>query len=330
MIKKKIYVISEIGINHNGEFSKIKKLIYLSKKAGADAVKFQLYNPETLGDKNIKKRYRLFKKFKKITLYEMWSKVCIKTHWLKKIEKICKDIKIDLGFSIFDYQSLKKLENINYKFIKIASGDLNDHYLIKKFLKTRKLIVLSSGMSNEKEIKQTCKLINNTKHYLLHCISLYPTLAREVNLKRMIKLSKFTKNVGFSDHTIGPLASIKAISMGAKMIEKHFTFDKNADGPDHKLSADFEDLKLICEFARNNSNYLGKGFINPTKKELRMRKFARKSIFAKKRILVGEKFSIDNIESRRPGIGIPAFKFEDYLNKTSKKEYIVGEIIKII
>ena len=319
MIKRKTYIISEIGINHNGEYNKVKKLIYLSKKAGADAVKFQLFSPEILGNKNIKKRYRLFKRFKKISLYEMWCKVCLKTDWLKKIEKICKDIKIDLGFSIFDYQSLKKLKNINYKFIKIASGDLNDHYLIKKYLKTRKFIILSTGMSNEKEIRKTYSLTNNKKIYLLHCISLYPTLVKEVNLKRMIRLTKFTRNVGFSDHTIGPLASIKAISMGAKIIEKHFTFDKKASGPDHQLSADFQALKLICEFAKNNYDYLGKGSIKPTKKELKMKKFARKSIFAKKKILIGEKFTINNIETRRPGTGIPANEFEKYLNKNSKK-----------
>ena len=184
-------------------------------------------------------------------------------------------------------------------------------------------------MANYNEIKKTCKILRKNQFYLLHCISLYPTLTDEVNLRRMINLKKFSKNIGFSDHTLGPLASIKAISLGAKVLEKHFTYNKNADGPDHKSSANFEELKLICDFSKNNNKYLGNGLIGPGKKEKKMKKFARKSLFAKKKILIGEKFTKSNIEVRRPGIGVSADNFENHLNKYSKRKYSKGDIIKI-
>ena len=327
--KKSTYIIAEIGINHNGDFKKIINLMDLAKNANADAVKFQLYNPSSLANPldKIKKNYFSFKK--KETLYEMWKRLRIKDSWIKKISEYAIDIKIDLGFSIFDIESLNKLKNINYKFIKIASGDINNHYLIKKFLNKKKIIILSTGMANYNEIKKTFKILRKNQIYLLHCVSLYPTLTDEVNLGRMINLRKLTKNIGFSDHTLGPLASIKAISLGAKVLEKHFTYNKNADGPDHKSSANFEELKLICDFSKNSIKYLGNGLIGPGKKEKKMKKFARKSLFAKQKISIGEKFTKSNIEVRRPGIGISADNFENYLNKYSKRKYSKGDIIKI-
>ena len=163
---------------------------------------------------------------------------------------------------------------------------------------------------------------------LLHCVSLYPTNYNELNLNRMKKLQSITKNVGFSDHSIGVIGSIKAINLGARVIEKHFTFSKNADGPDHKSSADFNDLKIICDFAKENKNMEGTGKIEPSKKELKMRIFARKSIFAKKDIQIGERFTEQNITCKRPGYGIEANKYYKILGKKSKKKFKKFEIIK--
>jgi|TARA_B100001093_G_scaffold518081_1_gene601749 sialic acid synthase SpsE len=329
MKNKNTYIVAEIGINHNGSKKTLFKLIDEAKRAGANAVKFQLYKASTLANPsdNIKKNYFSFKK--KETLYQMWNRLRIKDSWIKEISEYTNKIKIDLGFSIFDIKSLNKLKGINYEFIKIASGDINDHYLIKKILNKKKIIILSTGMAYNNEIKKTCKIIGKNRFYLLHCISLYPTLVNEVNLQRMISLKKFTKNVGFSDHTLGPMASIKAISLGAKVIEKHFTYDKKAEGPDHKSSANFDELKLICDFSKENKKYLGDGLIDPRKREREMRKFARKSLFAKKKISIGEKFTVNNIETRRPGIGVSVNNFESYLSKYSKKRYSKGDAIKI-
>ena len=205
---------------------------------------------------------------------------------------------------------------------------LVSNFLIKKITDKKKFNILSTGMGEEKEIAQACKLLPKKKLALLHCVSLYPTSPRETNLKRMNKLKKYSYNIGFSDHTIGIIASIKAITMGAKVIEKHFTYSHKADGPDHLSSANFSELKIICQFAKTHNKYLGNGNIRPTLKERAMKKFARKSIYAKKNILSGENYTPKNIENRRPNTGVEPTKYEDFLKKKSKKNYRSGDLIE--
>jgi N,N'-diacetyllegionaminate synthase len=324
------YIIAELGINHDGNLKKIIKLIKLAKKAGASAVKFQLFEPSTLANIKDKKKYKLFKRYKSETLFQMWERLTIKKKWLKKIEATCRFVKIDLGFSVFDIKSLEMLRAIKYHFLKVASGDLNDHFLIKKIIKKNKYIILSTGMADEKEIKKTCKLLNKQKFTLLHCVSLYPVFIKNINLKRMVKLKKYSESVGFSDHTIGIHAAIKSITMGAEVIEKHFTYDNKADGPDHSSSANFEQLKLICEFSKSHKKMLGNGNISPSKNENNMKQFARKSIIATQKIKIGENFSYNNIRCARPGTGIDASFFEKLIGRKSKFLFEKDDLIKLL
>jgi N,N'-diacetyllegionaminate synthase len=324
------YIIAELGINHDGSLKKIIKLIKLAKKAGASAVKFQLFEASTLANIKDKKKYKLYKKYKNETLFQMWERLSIKKKWLKKIETICILLKINLGFSIFDIKSLELLRGIKYHFLKIASGDLNDHFLIRKIITKNKHIILSTGMAVEKEIKKTCKLLKKKKFTLLHCVSLYPVSIRKINLKRMVKLRKYSESVGFSDHTIGIQAALKAITMGAEVIEKHFTYNNKSDGPDHASSANFQQLKLICEFAKSHKNMLGNGNIRPSKNELKMKKFARKSIIAAQRIEIGKNFSYNNIRCARPGTGIDASLFEKLIGRKSKFLFEKDDLIKLL
>mgnify|MGYP001188465298 FL=1 len=328
--KEVTYIIAEIGINHDGDLRKISKLIKLAKEAGANAVKFQLFEASTLANKANKKKYKLFKSYKNETLFQMWKRLTIKKNWLIKIESLCKNFEIDLGFSVFDIKSLEMLNGIKYAFLKIASGDLNDHFLIKKILSKKKYNILSTGMADAKEIKQTCKLFNKKKLTLLHCVSLYPTSINNINLGRMIKLKKYSTSVGFSDHTIGVNASIKAITMGATIIEKHFTYDNKADGPDHSSSANFHQLKTICDFAKSHQRILGSGKISPSEEEIKMRIFARKSIYASQNIEIGNRFSYKNIKCARPGTGIDASFFEKIIGKKSKSFLKKGDLIKLL
>ena len=319
MKKNKCYIIAEIGINHNGNFKILSKLIKLAKKAGADAVKFQLFNPETLASKKDPKKYKLFKNKPNQTLFEMWKSVAIKKKWPTKIKNLSKKIKIDLGFSVFDEQSLNQIRKIKPNFIKIASSDITDLNLLNKIKKTKpKHIIMSTGMASKNEIINAFKIFNKNIS-LLHCVSLYPTDYKELNLNRMVKLNNITKNVGFSDHSLGVIGSINAIALGAKILEKHFTFDKKAYGPDHQSSADFNDLKIICEFAKNKNNMLGNGKIEPSKKEIKMRLFARKSIYARKNIKKGDKFSENNLVCKRPGDGTDAKYIFNLIGKKSSK-----------
>jgi N,N'-diacetyllegionaminate synthase len=328
-MNKKTYIIAEIGINHNGSLKNALRLIKKAKQCGADAVKFQLYQTITMANKKDKKKYKLFKKRKKETLYNMWERLRIKKNWLKKIENNCKKNKIELGFSIFDSESLKMLSHIKYKFIKIASSDITDLNLIKKFKKTKKWIIASSGMANKKEMNEACNIIGKNKFSLLHCVSAYPTPIKNINLKRMLNLKKLCKSVGFSDHTIGITSSIVAINLGAKIIEKHFTDNKLNDGPDHLCSADTKDLKYICNYNLDRIKTLGTGKINPSANELKMKKFARKSLFAKKKIAKNEFFTCKNVAARRPGIGLAANKIFKILGTKSKYHFNINDLIKI-
>ena len=329
MKKNKCYIIAEIGINHDGKLENVIKLIKYAKKAGASAVKFQVYDPHTLGRREDERLIKLFKSYPSETRYKMWKRLSFKKNWIDKISKECKKQKIDLGFSVFDEESLNKIKRAKPKFIKIASSDLNDLFLIKQIKKTKIKIIVSSGMSYEKEIRKTIKILKNYNFTILHCVSLYPTDYKLVNLKRMQKIKKLHHSVGFSDHSIGISAAIKAIEMGASVLEKHFTYDKFADGPDHKCSADFHDMKLICDYALMNDKILGNGNIKPSKKELLNRINAKKSIWAKKDINKGENFSVNNIEKTRPYSGLSADRFPEIIKKKSKYNFKKGDLIKI-
>ena len=325
----KPYIIAEIGINHEGKLNYITKLISSAKRAGADAVKFQIFKAESFADKNSKIKKYYYKKNKKETLYQMWKRLEINNKKLKLINSLCKRIKIDLIFSVFDYESLIRLKKVKFKYIKIASSDINDFPLLKKIKKIKKKIIISTGMANKKEIKKIINFFGKKNIFLLHCVSLYPCPENKINLKRIDSLKKkFNLNIGFSDHTVGINSCIMAMCKGAKIIEKHFTLNKKLEGPDHLLSADESDLKMICNFAKKINLISGNGLINPSREELKMLKIARKSIYVKRKIFKNELFTKNNLEIRRPeGFFDPA-DIDKIINKKSSKNLKIGINLK--
>jgi N,N'-diacetyllegionaminate synthase len=325
----KPYIIAEIGINHEGRYDYISKLIYSAKRAGANAVKFQIFTAESLADKNSKIKKNFYKKNKKETLFNMWKRLEIDNKKLNLINSLCKKIKIDLIFSIFDYDSLLRLKKIKIKFIKIASSDINDFPLLERIKKFRKKIIISTGMASEAEIKKIINFFGKKNIFLLHCVSLYPCPENKINLRRIEKLrKKFKIDVGFSDHTIGVNASIIALSNGANILEKHFTLNKKSDGPDHKLSANETDLKLICDFSKKINLLKGNGKINPSKEEMKMLNFARKSIYVKKNIFKNDLFTSDNLEVRRPKGFFEPVQLNKIINKKSSTNIKSGTNLK--
>ena len=326
---KKPYIIAEIGINFQGKTNLIKKLIFAAKRAGANAVKFQLFKASTLGNISSKKKFFLLDKKKKETLFEFWKKLEISKSQLKLIERITKKIKIDLVFSVFDIESLCNLKKIKYKFIKVASSDVTDLVLLKEIAKVKKPVILSTGMSSKNEIFAAINSLKNKKIILLHCVSLYPCSLQDINLKRMKTLSEiFKKKVGFSDHTIGVEASIMALNNGAEYIEKHFTLNKNMPGPDHLLSADENDLKTICSFAKNFNKMNGNGNINPNYKEIKIKKIANKSVYLKNEIKKGEVIKFNDLEIRRPTGFFAPKDINKIVGKLSKKNLAKGTNLK--
>ena len=259
----KVVIIAEIGVNHNGDIKLAKKLVDKAKEAKVDFVKFQSYITEELlipGTKlaNYQKKTKLKNQFDLLKKYEL--------NFLQQsvIFKYCKKINIKFISTPFDTKSLKFINKFNLPYIKVSSTDLGNIPLLREIAKTKKKILLSTGMSTINEIEKSISelLKNKTKKKkitLLHCHSAYPTLYKDINLKTILFLKKkFKVDVGFSDHSLDIEASLGAVALGATVIEKHFTLNKKMKGPDHSASLDFRELSLLVKKIRNLEVSMGK------------------------------------------------------------------------
>tara|TARA_X000000950_G_C13846116_1_gene632421 strand:- start:220 stop:1221 length:1002 start_codon:yes stop_codon:yes gene_type:complete len=320
MKKNKVYIIAEIGINHEGSLYNAKKLIRAAKRAGADAVKFQVFEPETLARDGLNKTKQQQRYTKNnLSLTKMWKKMYLSFRQLKKLEKISKKLKIDFICSVFDEKSLKKVKKLNLKFIKIASSEINNHYLLNLIKKSKKKIILSTGLADEKEISEALKILGK-KIYVLHCVSSYPCSKNLANIKRMNMIKKkFNVQVGYSDHVIGNYASFVAINLGAKIIEKHFTLNKSLKGADHILSANEKDLKEIVDFAKYQNQIIGEGKIKPSRQELTNKKLFRKGLYYSTNLQKGDRLTIKDILFARPETKIKINNYKKFLGITLKK-----------
>jgi N,N'-diacetyllegionaminate synthase len=323
---KKCYIIAEVGPNHNGSYKLAKKYVKLISKCGANAVKFQLSNPNLALSKDsfpalYEKKSKGFDKNEDLIKVVKKSQLSIEEHL--KLSKICKKYKIDYLCSAFDLESLKFLDQkIKIKYFKIPSGEILSIDMLKYINNRKKKILLSTGMATFSEIAFSLKHLSNVKKrvILLHCISNYPTENKDVNLLIMKELKKkFKCEVGFSDHTIGVMASIIAVSMGARVLEKHVTLNKKMRGPDHKNSCTISEFKKIVKKIRDVEIMLGKKTKKISKKELEIAKVARKSIISKYNLFPGMKISNTNICFKRPGTGFLPTQLNKLLNKKIRR-----------
>ena len=327
------YIIAEIGINHNGKISEALKLVKIAKKANADAVKLQTYDPKQLMLKKLGKAPYQKKKNKKQNIFDIISKCQLSFADHFKIKRLCKKLNIDLISSPFDISSAKFLiEKLKIYKIKIPSGEITNYPLLEYLGKKNTPLIISTGMSNIKEISEALNILKKNGHKneksLLHCTTSYPTPNSEVNLKAIQTLrKKFKLEIGYSDHTQGYLAATGAVSMGAHIIEKHITLDNNLEGPDHKTSLNPTNFNKFVIKIKEMQTMLGDGEKKITSSEKKNIKFARKSIIANKDISKGEKFTIKNITTKRASNGISAIKWKSILGKKAKKKYYIDEII---
>jgi len=295
------YIIAEIGINHEGNPKIAKKLIYNAKKAGADAVKFQVFKPEVLATPSSEKTNLQKKSMKKEPISEMWKRVSLNKKILIDFKKLCRKLKIDFICSFFDSESFDIINKIGVDAFKVASSDINDEYLLSKIKKVNKPIILSTGMASLKEIKRALNILKKKKLCILHCVSMYPCPPEYANLQRISSLKKkFNIPVGYSDHCKDIQASLQAIALSSNVIEKHFTLNKKSKGADHSLSADFDDLLNIVEFSNKFRDYIGNGNIEPTKKERSYKRFFRKSIYFYKDLAKNSAIKIQDLIIKRP------------------------------
>ena len=328
-------LIAEAGVNHNGNLRLGEKLIKAAKEANADCIKFQTYKADNLTTKKAKRFWKWSGEKKKsgtqFDSYSILDKFGYKEYY--SLNKLCKKYKIEFQSTPFDVQSVDMLEKLNVKTYKIASCDITNYLLIEKIAKTNKPIFLSTGASNINEIRNAIKIIEkyHNKIVIMHCILKYPTPINEINLNSIPFLKKkFRKYfIGFSDHTLGTLAPLVAVSLGARAVEKHYTINKKLKkSADHWLSVDNKELKQIAENIKNINFSLGKKNKKSFKWETLARNNARRSLVAAKFIKKNERFTKDNLTAKRPGTGrVKANKYFLYLNKKAKKNYYKDDFI---
>lgn len=326
---KKLKIIAEIGVNHNGRIEYAKELINSAKKAKADYVKFQSYITENLVDKNAPlAKYQKKKNIK--NQFELLKKYELSFDEQKKLFMYAKKKNIEFISSPFDLESCENLIRLGIKTVKIPSGEITNYPLLHKVAKNFKEVFLSTGMASINEIKNAIKILkkNNTELTILHCISLYPTPAKDINLNFLKKLkTEFNYKLGFSDHSLGCTAAILSVSYGVLLIEKHITLNKNFKGPDHNASMEVEEFKLYVKKLHEAQQCLGNDDFDRPKLEKQNKKIIRKSIYANKNILKGEKFSANNLITKRPDLYLSANYWCDILGKKSKKIIKKGQPI---
>ncbi len=325
---KKPFLIAEISANHNGSIENCLKLIKVAKENGADAVKLQTYNPQAMTLKSKRKEF-LIKEglWKNYTLWNLFSKAQTPYDWHKKIFEYAKKLKINCFSSAFDKTSVDLLEKLNCPFYKIASFEITDYSLIDKVAKTKKPIIISTGLSKFNEIVETVNFAKKrgaSEIAILYCVSSYPARDDEFNLRNIsILKEKFNCEIGFSDHSNNIEIAKLAYTLGATIFEKHIALNNQKKGFDIKFSLKGKEIKYFKNELIKIKNLLGKNNFERKKSELKNLKF-RRSIYAIKDILKGEKFTENNIKSIRPANGLDPRLFFKVLNKKSKRKIKSG------
>lgn len=330
-----VYIIAEAGVNHDGSFKDAKKLIKEAKKAGADAIKFQTFKVENFVKKTSPKaEYQKKDRFRE-SQYEMLKRLELSFNDFKKLKEYADKLSIDFMSTPFDIESLDFLVSIGVKKLKIPSGEITNKPLLQKIALKKLPTILSTGMSDLKDInsavnilkKNGLKLKNLT---ILHCNTDYPSNFEDINLKAMSTIKKkFEVKVGYSDHTLGFEVALGAVALGAEVIEKHFTLDKNRMGPDHSASLDPEELEKFIKSLKNLKIALGDGIKKPSKSEIKNIIPSRKSIVAQKSIKKGEIFSEENLTCKRPANGISPMYWDKIIGRKSDKNYVINDLIKL-
>lgn len=332
---KKTLIIAEAGVNHNGDVEIAKKLIDEAKKSGADFVKFQTFKDGKFVISKIAQKAD----YQKITTgdgesqLEMVNKLKLSFDDFRFLKQYCDNIGIEFLSTPFDLESIDFLHEIGVRLWKIPSGEITNLPYLLKIAAFHEPIILSTGMANIDEVKTTVKILQENgagEITLLHCTTEYPAPMEDVNLLAMNTMaSELNLPVGYSDHTQGIEISLAAVAMGAVVIEKHFTLDRNMEGPDHKASLEPSELKELVLSVRNVEKAMGDGIKRPSESEKKNIPIARKSIIAQRNIKKGEVLTESNITVKRPGNGISPMKWFDVLGTKAVKDFVEDELIQI-
>jgi len=329
-----VFIIAEVGVNHNGSIDLAYKLIDIAVESGADAVKFQTFKAENVVSKNAQKaEYQKQTTDLSESQFDMIKKFELDIDAHKDLIAYCQEKNIMFLSTPFDHDSIDMLDNLGISVIKIPSGEITNLPYLRHIGLLDKKVILSTGMSRLDEVKDALNILINsgTKKEnitILHANTMYPTPMEDVNLNAMITIQEeFDISVGYSDHTLGIEVDIAAVAMGASIIEKHFTLDKAMEGPDHKASLEPEELKAMVSAIRNIEKALGSNekILSPSE-EVNIN-IVRKSIVASCPIRKGELLSEKNISTKRPGTGISPMKWDEIIGVVATKDYQADETI---
>lgn len=329
-----IYVIAEAGDNHNGSFELALKLVDVAKDAGADCVKFQTFLTEEVISTQAKKaEYQKAATGTGESQYEMVKKLELSFDQFRQIKAYCDTLGIRFLSTPFDIPSVRFLREMDMPFWKIPSGEITNLPYLLAIAKTKKPVVMSTGMCEMEEIQAAMDVLRDNgtpKITLLHCNTEYPTPFRDANLRAMRTLrERFGVEVGYSDHTLGIEASIAAAALGASIIEKHFTLDKTMEGPDHQASLEPDELKAMVAEIRHVEAALGDGIKRPSPSERKNIGIARKSIVARQAIQKGEPLTEENLAAKRPGSGVSPMRWFEVLGTRAVRDFQADELIEL-
>lgn len=330
----KTMIIAEAGVNHNGELELAKKLIRVAAKSGANFVKFQTFNADRLVTKKVRKaQYQMQNSESSESQFEMLKRLELSEVMHRELIEESQAQGIGFISTAFDVESADMLLSFGQEIFKIPSGEITNLPYLRHIGRFGKRIILSSGMSNLQEVKAALEVLESTdipksQITVLHCASAYPAPLIDVNLLAMRTIKEnLNVEVGYSDHTLGIEVSIAAVALGATVIEKHFTLDRNLPGPDHKASLEPDELNAMVSQIRNIEQALGDGVKRPMPSELENIYLARRSIVAKCSIRKGEIFSELNLAVKRPGTGISPMDWDRLIGSKASRNFEVDELI---
>jgi N,N'-diacetyllegionaminate synthase len=330
-----VLIIAEAGVNHNGDMATARQLVNIAAAAGADVVKFQTFKAEKLVSISAEKAdYQLQTTDKDESQYSMLHRLELSRKMHEELIAHCESQGIFFNSTAFDNESTDMLVDLGVDLLKVPSGEITNLPFLRHIGRQRKPIILSSGMATLDEIEAALRVLEQAgttrdKITVLHCNTAYPTPMADVNLSAMCTI-RDTLNVavGYSDHTLGIEVPIAAVAMGATVIEKHFTIDRNLPGPDHKASLEPDELKAMVHAIRNIELALGDGSKQPSPSETENMAVARKSLVASTHIRMGDVFSEQNLAVKRPGTGISPMRWDELLGQVATRDYNSDELIE--
>lgn len=324
-----VYIIAEIGVNHNGSLQLAKECIRQAAACGADAVKFQTFKSEKLVTKQAEKAaYQMENTQSSESQLEMLRQLELRFDDFIILKQYCKEMNVDFLSTPFDEESADFLNEIEIDAFKIGSGDMNNLPFLSKIDSFCRTVILSTGMANLEEVEQSLQVLTNSNVILLHCTSNYPAPLEDVNLLAMkTMVERFGKVTGYSDHTDGIEVSIAAVALGARVIEKHFTLDRSMPGPDHMASIEPQDFKQMVQSIRNVEQALGDGVKRCMPSEENTKKVARKSIVMSCNKRAGDFLNESDMVIKRPGTGISPAHFFELIGKQLTKDVQEDELL---